>query len=315
MSSSSKNVTSSTTVVLFSYMRPELTAIAIRNLLNWPKLSRLIVSIDGLRESAHENEITWRNETIEVSRMFASQHKDIEVIVWEENNGLTAHAIRIFNHVFQDSNNVISTEEDVDISREGLDFLDFHTSSNEVPQIASSYSKFTHPEVASGYRVTSFPEQWGTAFNRAFYGKFLSITKGESINEDALKELMDRTFGENSRNSKKAARYWLNLYKKAQIDLNHGDALMSYAAISLGIKYKVPWTSLSRDIAHQDNRGMHKREKQAPLPPHFRKISSVNGERICLECELANSQIKYGMRTRVKKMLYSIKSLVESIFQ
>lgn len=315
MSTSSKNKASNATVVLFSYMRPELTQEAIKNLLNWQNLSRLIVSIDGLRESADENEKIWRTQTIEVSKLLALQFKKIEVIVWEENKGLTNHAIRAFNLAFENSDNVISTEEDIEISMGGLDFLDFHTSSKKTPQIASSFSKFTHPEETEGYKVTSFPEQWGIALNKAFYARFLLIAGGESVKEASLKELMDETFGKDSKNSIRATRFWLNLYKSAQIDVNHPDALLSYTAITLGVKYKVPWVSLSRDTAHQDGRGMHRREKQAPPPLHVRKISSVNGERVCMECELANSQIKYGIRTRVKKILYSIKILVKSMFR
>lgn len=302
--------TNSATVVLFSYMRPELTERAILNLEKWKNINRLIVSIDGLRVTATPEEKMWRMQTIEVSRKLATQFENIEVIVWDLNKGLTDHAIRAFNRALNHSNNVISIEEDVEISEEGLDFLNIHSLSEVVPQIASSFSKYSHFSQVSEYKVTVFPEQWGTSFNKLLYQEFLSVVSGKPIRREKIKEVMDEVFGPNSRLSLKATKYWYGLYRAAQNDLNHGDALMSYAAISSGIKYRVPWESLSTDIADLDHRGMHKRGKKKSYPVHRSKVLVINDEVTCPRCELLNSQVKTDFQLLVKALLYKIRVFV-----
>jgi hypothetical protein len=49
-------------VILWSYMRPEMTRSSILQILQWSKIDSLTVVIDGLRNNASTEEEHWREE-------------------------------------------------------------------------------------------------------------------------------------------------------------------------------------------------------------------------------------------------------------
>ena len=54
-------------IILFSYRRPKLTKAAIERILEWDSNARLLISIDGLRSDAsNEEHISWK-KTIDIS--------------------------------------------------------------------------------------------------------------------------------------------------------------------------------------------------------------------------------------------------------
>ena len=99
-------------VILYSYRRPQQTSEALERLLNWENLGTLYVSIDGLRYSASSEESAWRQETIRIAELAAERSPSIIPVVWDQNDGLTAHAIRIMDKVFQHHKSAFSLEED-----------------------------------------------------------------------------------------------------------------------------------------------------------------------------------------------------------
>ena len=63
------------TVFLTSYMRPELTRRSIERILKWNGLNKLVVIVDGLRNTASLDEKIWRRETIKTVESFYDQPK------------------------------------------------------------------------------------------------------------------------------------------------------------------------------------------------------------------------------------------------
>lgn len=282
----------SPSIVLFSYRRPELTSAAVSRILTWPALEKLIISIDGLRGGASRDEANWRNSTIRVSENLASRDSRIAVKVWEVNEGLTRHSLRAYPLGLDHSNSVIGLEEDLDVSHMGLDFLSASVDSKGLPAIASSYSRFNHPTAVTGQRETSFPEQWGASFNAQFFEEFARVCCDKKIDQKRVADAFVDSFPERLLFQKIGSRFWVGLFVEALKNPSRPDALMAYAAISLGIRYKVPWNSLTSDVSHLDYRGMHKSVSSKAVD-HLVSISDMQPG-LCLECDYSNAKLNLG---------------------
>lgn len=56
-------------------MWPELTRHSIDRILKWDGLNKLVVRVDGLRNTASLDEENWRRETISTVESFCDQSK------------------------------------------------------------------------------------------------------------------------------------------------------------------------------------------------------------------------------------------------
>lgn len=294
-------------VILFSYMRPELTQAAIQRCLNWSEDFRLFVSIDGLRNNASNVEATDRKQVVQIAEVFAQMDRRVEPVVWNSNTGLTNHAERIMSKAFSEFNQVISIEEDNFCESEGFSFLAEHSNSEE-PSIACAYSRFSHVSEVK-YRTSYFPAQWGVALNRGFFEKFLLVRTQKKIDESVVRNAVESLHSKNSSRLNYVVEYWNMLFHSAMEHPSHGDALFQYTAMKLNRPFRVSAKSLIKDLGHTDHRGMHERNlRDREERSHY--FRGVEGSSFCIPCERDGS--RYGLsrlsRRTYESLYYTLKS-------
>ena len=271
--------------ILYSYRRPEMTEAAIQRILNWNPAVRIHVSIDGLRSTADTQEREWRNETIRRSEKMAESSLNVIPHVWQVNNGLTDHAIRIFDKVFETSASVMSLEEDNLVTDEGFNFLANSTASQRTPGIATAYTSQRHRETTATSCYTLFPEQWGTALNIPIYEKFKDVWFSKQIERNVTTEMLSEHFKGNRMYKKIVIEKWHRMFTASAYDKSYGDALMTYSAFALGTPYQVPLNSLVQDLGSLDGRGMHRRLESYVIPEHDFKEFTKGDQKFCATCE------------------------------
>ncbi len=279
------------TVILFSYRRPEMTINAIKRLLQWPNLQRLLVSIDGPRQQASPQELAWREATVMNSRLIAELDSRIEVTAWEKNEGSGIHGFRAMAKEFQKVDRIISLEEDNLISNDGLDFLTNQVVTSSKPLIASAYSKFNHGTEIPGNRHTNFPEQWGISMNSAQFGFYQQVMRDKKVRLRKIRRMFHETFHEEPLYAEMLSQFWFHHYNNMIGHSDYGDGVISYSAVEAGIHYAVPWDSLVSDLGHLDSRGINPRQEIMQSTSHGLEIREIGGQQICLRCEKELSQM------------------------
>lgn len=279
-------------VILYSYRRPELTHLAILEILKWPKLERLMVSIDGLRADASKQEEAWRSETIRIAESHAEKDSRVEPSVWEINEGLTEHAIRIMTKSFESSPGLIALEEDNQIGDEGLDFLRASIIGNLKPVISTAFTTQSHFASDLDARYTHFPEQWTTSLSFPVFESFVKNWNDKKISRRVIKDALGPVFGKKKFFLELVSEKWFRMFKASTLDPSYGDALMAYSAMSLGIAYRVPMNSLVVDIGYKDDRGLHPRTDAEFALAHKLFNTTVAGANFCITCEYSTSGIR-----------------------
>ncbi len=277
--------------VLFSYRRPEQTVRAIERICNWDGLNKLYVSIDGLRANASNEENSWRNATIAAAENLANIDSRIIPVVWDVNEGLTIHAIRIMGKVFESDRRLISLEEDNYIEKEGLDFLERHTGSQGSPSIATAFSSTLHSSTDLDFRHTYFPEQWATSLTIEVFESFLKVWNDKNISRELIQGQFKKLYPINRIKQELVVERWYRIFNAAANTESYGDALMSYAALRLGIPYIAPINSFVKDIGYEDSRGMHPRAEEIQRSSHAFKAVGKNLMNVCVVCENSTNQL------------------------
>lgn len=262
-----------------------MTEAAIQRIIDWNPLMRIHVSIDGLRSKANGQEMEWRDETIHCAEKMAELHPNIIPHVWQVNNGLTDHAIRIFDKVFERAASVMSLEEDNFVTNEGFNFLANSTASQRAPGIATAYTSQRHSNTSITSCFTLFPEQWGTALNTPIYEKFKEVWFSKRIERDVTAQMLSEHFKGSGTYKRIVIEKWHRMFIASANDKNYGDALMTYSAFALGTPYQMPLNSFVQDLGSLDERGMHSRLEDKSTPEHIFE-EFTNGDRIfCVTCE------------------------------
>ncbi len=280
------------TVILWSYRRPEMTMNAIKRLLDWPNLQKLLVSIDGPRVNASSQELAWRKETIAKARIMAESNSRVDVKAWDINEGSTAHGYRTISREFELVDSVISIEEDNQITNEGLDFLTQQVYRSPKPLIASAYSRFWHNDLVQGIRYTNFPEQWGISMNSTQFGFYQKVIQERKVRLKKIRHLFQETYYQDSIYCELLSQFWFHHYNNMVMHPDYGDGLISYSAVEAGIRYMAPWRSYVSDLGHLDLRAMHPRNEAVKMTVHDVEGRYIDNEQICLRCEKDLNQMK-----------------------
>jgi len=279
-------------VILYSYRRPEMTKKAIERLLTWPKLKRLYVSIDGEREFCSDEEKSWRKEVIKFAEIAAQANSKVTPVIWEVNRGTTDHAIRIMGKVLESVDFFIAVEEDNLILNPGLDFLADGLSSAHGPFISTAYSSSYHEAPHPLSRYTFFPEQWTTALNREIFEAFEKVWEDKNIDSKVVIRNFSPLFKTNPLYLRVVSEKWLSIFRHSASVPNYGDALMTYAALSVDTPYFVPLNSLVSDLGSLDERGMNPRGTLEISQEHTFTPLEVENLEFCRTCEYKTNGIR-----------------------
>lgn len=292
-------------VLLYAYQRPELTLQSCIAILNWAKLERLVITIDGLRIGASEQEARWRDETIQICRNLALSFAQVEVKVWKDNPGLTNHILRSLRYVFNSYGSVIAVEDDNLISEAGLDFLSDQISSASEPQIAAGFNKFLHQPVdlQISSRKTLFPIQWTTSLNKHMFAVIEQVWKDKFVDKQVVRNRISELKGINLVQRWRLNAYWTDYFTNSINSPRHTDIVVQYATFKAGIFYSVPTGDFVEDIAVADGRGMNFRHNPIQLQYHRLKSYKVDSGLSCATCDLLGSRIEISIRHQVVKSL------------
>jgi hypothetical protein len=288
-------------IALFSYRRPEQTSQAIARISNWTNLNKVYVSIDGLRSDASNDEKSWRNETISVAEKAAHLDSRVVPVVWDLNNGLTNHAIRIMRLLFESDYRLISLEEDNYIENAGLDFLAKYSEPQEKPSIVTAFSSQSHTDSDRNFRFTYFPEQWATSLTHEVFESFLEVWNDKFISRRIIQEHFKQIYPLNKIKRELVVERWFRIYNLSANNLSYGDALMAYSALRLDTPYIAPINSFVKDIGFENSRGMHPRVSAFLNEKHeFKTVFGGNPD-VCIKCENSTNQVPgMGMKLVAK---------------
>jgi hypothetical protein len=269
-----------------------MTEAAIQRIVNWNPEVRVHISIDGLRSTANSQEKEWRDETIHRSEKMAESSPNIIPHVWQVNYGLTEHAIRIFDKVFESTQSVMSLEEDNLVTNDGFNFLAYSTASLKTPGIATAYTSQEHSDASITSRYTLFPEQWGTALNMPIYEKFKEVWISKRIERNVTAAMLSEHFKGDRIYKKIVVEKWHRMFMASVNDKNYGDALMTYSAFALGTPYQAPLNSFVHDLGSLDGRGMHPRAENKAISTHSFKEFSKGDQKFCSICERSSTGVE-----------------------
>jgi len=289
-------------VTLFSFRRPELTRQALLNLLANTESLPIYVSVDGEASWSTIKDLEQRRSTIAVVEKIASVESRVRPVVWDKGEGLTAHAIRIMDVVFDQFDIVVSLEEDNLIGRAGLQFLLKAVTGGEQNVLATAFSSYTHPPSTLNYRLTAFPEQWATSFNRSQYMAFRRQALSPNIRPEVIRAAVSKSLDSRVL-VEGAVKYWHRLLSEAVLSHSHGDALMQYVAWEAGQLIRAPLQPLVDDLSYFHADGLHPRlsPPEAPKSHDLHPIITEGGT-VCRTCDRKDlrARAEVWMRNRFK---------------
>jgi hypothetical protein len=297
-------------------MRPEMTFRTASKLLKWSNLTRLRIVIDGLRHSANDEEILWRNKTILSAEKIAINDSRVQIDVFNENIGFTNHSLRVQKLMFENANTGLMLEEDNDISEIGLNFLKRNISTAREPAVFTAYSSSNHRDNESKYefRKTLFGQLWGNAINVSAYNELEKSWREKSVDSELIKKkiyemvqprnLQERDF------ARRATKYWSRYFYIGLTSPRHTDIALMYSIWKCNGILGTPWQNLCTDLSYLDYRGMNQRNDQRRIETHLQNVEKIYGSPSCLQCEINDSRIVYGVITsRINSIKYRSKNL------
>jgi len=297
-------------------MRPKMTLQTASKLLKWSDLTCLRIVIDGPRYSAPEQEILWRNETIQSAEIIAMNDARVKIEVFSENIGFTNHSLRVQKLMFKDVNAGIMLEEDNDISELGLDFLKRNISKATEPAVFTAYSSSNHqwnqPEYE--YRKTIFSQLWGNAMNVSAHYELEKSWHQKSVNPELIEKKIYDLFRPRNLQEKdfvwRATKYWSRYFYNGFTSPRHTDIALMYAIWSSNGTLGAPWQNLCTDLSYLDYRGMNQRDEQRKIDSHIQNLEKNGNSQYCLRCEVNDSRTAYGIiGSRINSIKYRLQNL------
>lgn len=274
-------------LIILAYRRPEMTAEAVQRATSFDPSLKIFVSIDGLRSGADSQEKYWRSETLLSVQSFETT-ANVEILNWRENLGLVDHSMRAQELAFRSCSRVIILEEDMVLSQEGYQFLVENTSTGALPSISCAYTKFNHSDSQRLWRLTFFPNLWGVAINKAFFGALKDTLRSRRV-EPAVVPPAFGTLGRLSKRlQERGVRYWETLFWKAIESDYHMDAIMMYTAMRVKVPWRVPPVSYLTDIGHLDSRGTNPRTEDDKEKTECKELETA----YCQICDRASARFR-----------------------
>lgn len=291
-------------VVLWSYMRPEMTKKSIQDITSWNQLKSLTVVIDGLRSTASGLEAEWRNQTIRVSEEF--QSNKVELLVYDKNIGITNHVNRVQQKLLPKYPRAIWVEEDFKLDIANYFPLTQKMKIPEAPFMSCANGQANHSEVEVSLR-TLFPPYWGQMLNLQLTDEIEKVRHDQFVDTNVVRgtlHLLRKNLGFPSNFLfEKQVDYWSNYFNWGIHSPNRWDSVATYVLWKFGQPAFVPPMNLITDIAHTDTRGMNKRHTpQAMLDHSFEELNSDTWL-ICNKCEMEKSRLSFSLSRLIKRNL------------
>jgi hypothetical protein len=275
-------------------MRPELTFKAVKKLLSWPKLGNLNIVIDGLRNSAGNQERDWRLETISVVSNLSNDPR-IGLDIYDANIGLTNHIIRVQKKYLTINPETIWLEEDFSVDLDS--FINF---SKNVPRPVGPYliagnSQNNHRSSSSSFRKSLFPPYWSQILNLELVEEIEKLKQDKNIDPYVSRELFSSIFSKGTLRDRlminKNVEFWNQYFHWGCTSPSRWDSLATYVLWKHHESVVVPNRNLVDDLSGEDSRGMNVRHtKWQPRLHELQTITTPMGE-ICFECDMKKNRV------------------------
>lgn len=282
------------TIVIPSYQRPEKLLRRFREVIDWPRLEKVVYSIDAPRKNCSVSELSRNQEVIRTAEGIAHASSLVDVLVWQNNMGVNIHAARVFAH-FRDFPYLIILEDDVSVNHSALDFL----ADSLIVQgslAATAHALTDHIGIQSNLaRETLFPAQWGVALTPEVMDKYLYVIKTKKLERTLIRKVFYATLKDSLSvlQIEILIQWWFNHFYFCERHGNWADAVIQYAVLSSGGLFNSPARSLVvDDNALHDSRSMNPRVEVASA------IACSSGETMhepltfrCVSCEINGSRL------------------------
>jgi hypothetical protein len=284
------------TVVIPAYQRSQELLNRCQEVLSWPRLKNLVISVDGPRATATAAELSRREDVIEASKSVASLNTNVDMYIWDDNRGVNTHTQRFIRKLIPSSKGILVIEDDVSVSFKTLDFLADNYDC-EGATGAAAHVSHSHLDIkATDAQRTLFPIQWGLAISHQAMAIYLSVMDGSPILRKPIQKSIREHYGHllTTRKLESLTQWWFNHFFFCLRHENWADALIQYSVMAAGGHYRVPAQSLIIDDSTLfDERAITPRIPiKNDLTCQFAISDASNGEYFCIKCELANSRLK-----------------------
>ena len=284
------------TVVIPAYQRSEKLLNRCREILSWPRLQNLVISVDGPRLMATTEELLRREGVIEAAKLVISANTNVDMYIWDDNRGVNTHTERFIRKLILLKKGIIVIEDDVSVSSKTLDFLadnhDHKGSSGAAAHVSHSHMNFR----ATDARRTLFPLQWGQAISYEAMEMYLSIMDGDPILRKPIEKSIKEIYGQvlTARKLELLTQWWFNHFFFCFRHGNWADALVQYSVMAVGGHYRVPAQSLVIDDSNFfDERAITPRAPvKNDLVCSFAISNELKSEYSCFKCDFDNSHIE-----------------------
>lgn len=281
------------TVVIPAYQRPEKLLARVSEISVWPRLLRLVISVDGLRKTADSLEQRRREEVIYQTESAGKKQNNLDILVWDENFGVNFHNLRFMKRLFPQTQKLIIIEDDVGVTNQSLDFLadncDFRGSKGAAAHVSHAHSGIDTLTA----RNTLFPIQWGQALAPEVTEIYIAVMSGKRIDRKAISKAFKKLYADSftTLQLERLIQWWFNHFFFCMKHGNWADAVVQYSVIAAGGYYRVPAQSLVVDDSLlYDMRALTPR---VPITEKIecknRAVKSENGDYECFQCEIRNS--------------------------
>lgn len=301
------------TVFLWSYIRPEMTAKTISRIISWNGLKKLIVVIDGLRESAEIEESDWRRQTIEIVERYALIDNRIELWLYSDNIGNTNHILRVQERGLDVDEKGIWLEEDIQLDLEEYSRIQDKFWVSDTPFLLTGYSQANHFSVNS-VKNTLFAPLWGQTINKQLIENINQIWSTKKFDarivEGIIRAVFKDDFSRNRNFAQRVTDYWVTYSEWGIKSSRRWDALANYALWVSGNFALSTTQRIAEDLSYLDFRGMNQRNEPEGPTLHELNFSLVDQYKFCIDCErLGSRQESSNMKRAKNSILFRTKKL------
>lgn len=291
-------------LVLWAYARPEFTTLNIHRLSLYSDELDLVIVHDGLREGASTLEKISHSQTRNILTS-SKLPKGCEVLVYDENVGLTQHFFRVSNLILRNYDGLINHEDDKLISFKGLQEITSLPKLRDVPMHADSRGNLKHVWKDSLWRNSLFSQNGVSFMNHSLIAAAQEEYSTGKVRLDKLKIALREWYSEMF--SKKS--HLERIVDKVSQQLSWGisnpdrpDSLLAYTLLLRGQTKFVTNYDFSFDISHLDFRGKNQEYRDGFEICDDPGLQESSFGQICRNCEIT------GVTNRVPIGLSRIKS-------
>ena len=282
-------------VVVPAYQRAEKLNSRTREILDWPRLSKFIISIDGLRKNVDFSEKQRRDAVIHFAMELAQRDHRVEVFVWDENRGVNFHNLRFIKRLLPLSRGLLIIEDDIGVTNKSLDFLadncDSMGSKGAAAHVSHSHFNFQPMD----FRQTLFPNQWGQAIAPDTAENYVSVMNGAKLSRRAVDFAFKKLYSDmfSVLQIERLTQWWFNHFFFCLRHGNWADAVVQYSVIAAKGHYRVPADSLVVDDSNLfDARALTPRIPVTETPHCVHAVGGfIENQYICSTCEWRHSKI------------------------